>query len=118
MIWKIGVGLGFTGFVLVSLFYIHHLKTQNSKLRTELLKTSYTLETCQATNEMLMKELVVQKEEYQKKVSKLLKQAQKPVRVIEIPQVIEGDVKVEPEECKKMVIMIDEFLKIEKGEQK
>jgi len=60
----------------------------------------------------------VQKEEYQRKVSKLLKQAQKPVKVIEIPKVLEKDVKVEPEECKKMVIMIDEFLKIEMEENK
>jgi len=118
MVWKIGIGLGLTGLVLANLFYIYHLRTQNNKLKTELQKTAYTLENCQATNEMLTKELAVQKEEYQKKVSQLLKQAQKPVRVIEIPKVIEKEVKIESEECQKMAIMIDEFLKIERGEHK
>lgn len=115
--WRVWIGLGLIGLVLVNPFYIHYLRTQNNKLKTELQKTTYTLKSCQATNEMLMKELAVQKEEYQKKVSKLLKQ-QKPVRVIEVPKVVDKDVKVEPEECKKMVIMIDEFLRIEKEEQK
>jgi len=114
--WRIWLGLGLAGFVLANFFYIQHLKTQNNRLKAELQKTVHALETCQATNEVFTKELTVQKEEYKRRVSQLLKQAQKPVRVIEIPKVIGRDVKVEPEECKKMVIMIDEFLRLEKEE--
>jgi len=40
------------------------------------------------------------------------------VRYIEIPKAIEKEMKVEPEDCQKMVRMIDEFLKIEMEENK
>jgi len=97
------------------LAYCKHLRAVNGELKEKLFVAEQNLKTCKETNEALSKEIVLQQEKYQKKVADLLKKAQRPVKVIEIPKVIDRPVYVTDEECKKMGIMIDEYLKEVEG---
>ena len=72
------------------------------------------LQACQKANAELTEYMKVQQERYEKKISELLKKANQPPKVIEIPKIIEKPVYVPAEDCQKMAIMIDEFIKIQK----
>jgi len=91
-----------------------HLAHQNTKLKTQIEQLKVNYESCQQANEELAKNIQLQQEQYQKKVAQLLRKAQKPPKVIEVPNIIEKTVYVTNEDCQKMAAMIDEFIKIQR----
>ena len=104
-------------FLMLFFYYKHKassLSRENIRLRTHIQQLQTNLKSCQITNEELTQAIALQKEQYQKKVAELLKKAQKPPKVIEIPKVIEKPVDIPTEECQKMGVMIDEFIKTQK----
>jgi cell shape-determining protein MreC len=98
-------------------FYLHHLRSEVKWLKSELARTNEELYSCQQTNVELTKELKLQAQKYKRKVAHLLKLANKPPKVIKIPQIIEKKIYVTPKECKQMALMIDEFIQKQKKEQ-
>jgi len=114
--WKILIGV-FIAFVFVGLLvYAQSLRNSNIEMKQEIERLSVELKNCVKTNSELMQEMKKQEEDYQKKINNLLRLANKPVRVIEIPKVIEKPVYITNEECQKMGAMIDEFIKIQKAD--
>lgn len=99
--------------IICFLAYFNHLRKMNKELKKQVQQFSFQLKACQETNAELIRNIEEQQEKYQKKVSELLKKANKPPKVIEVPRVIEKPVYVTDEECKKMAIMIDEFIKLQ-----
>lgn len=104
--------------VFGALAYYKHkassLLAENIKFKSQIQQLQTDLKSCQIANEELTKAIAIQKEQYQKKVAELIKNAQKPVKIIEIPKVIEKPVYIPTEDCQKMGVMIDEFIKIQK----
>lgn len=114
--WKILGGV-FIGFVFVGLLvYAQSLRNSNIEMKREIDRLTAELKNCVKTNSELMQEMKKQEEDYQKRINNLLRLANKPVRVIEIPKVIEKPVYITNEECQKMGAMIDEFIKIQKAD--
>ena len=106
---------GLIGMAIVSfLFYFNHLRKNNVQMRQKIFYLEKQLQTCQKSNAELTKYIEVQQKKYERKVSELLKKANRPPKVIEIPKIIEKPVYVPAEDCQKMAIMIDEFIKIQK----
>ena len=100
-----------------NLAYISYLKQENSRLKADLARISESLYSCHQENLALSKELQLQHRKYQAKINKLLKLASKPPKVIKVPQVITKKVYITNEDCQRMCIMLDKFIKIQK-EQK
>jgi|GEM_PF-2311353 len=98
-----------------NLAYISYLKQENSRLKADLSRISESLYSCQQANLELTKELKIQTKKYQAKVAELLRLANKPPKIIRIPQVIERKVYVTPRECRQMAQMIDEFIQLQKA---
>jgi len=100
---------------LIFLFIsIKKLQHDNNRLKKENILLKEKINVCQKENERLAKELVLQDKKYKEKMNKLLKIANKPVKVIEIPKIITKRVYITPKECKQMAIMIDEFIDIKR----
>ncbi len=87
-------------------------------MKEEIKKLSVELAECQKINSQLIGEIKLNEEKYQQKIKNLLKIANKPLKVIEIPKIIEKPVEITNEDCQKMGKMIDEFYKVEKDEEK
>ena len=103
------------GFMVISfLLYFNHLRKDNVKMKQELYLLKNQLATCQKANAELTQQIELDRRKYKKKIAQLLKEANKPPKVIEIPKIIEKPVYVPTEDCQKMAIMIDEFIKIQK----
>jgi len=98
--------------------YIAYLRRENARLKADLTRTSETLYRCYRENQYLLKELKLEYKKYQAKISHLLRLANKPPKVIHIPEVIVKRVYVTPRECRQMAQMIDEFIQIQKAQQK
>ena len=98
-------------------FYLHHLRFEVKWLKSELARTNEELYSCHQTNIELTKELKLQTQKYKRKVAHLLKLANKPPKVIRIPQIIEKKIYVTPKECRQMALMIDEFIQKQKKER-
>lgn len=114
--WKILIGV-VIGFVFVGLLvYVQSLRSSNMEMKQEIDRLTAELKICVKTNSELMQEMKKQEEDYQKRINSLLRLANKPVRVIEIPKVIEKPVYITNEECQKMGVMIDEFIKEQKAD--
>jgi len=98
--------------------YFYYLKQKSDKLEKQVFYLEKQLADCKKVNADLVKELQVQQQKYQAKVNKLLKLINKKPKVIKIPKVITKRVYVPTEDCQKMAIMIDEFIKIQKEKEK
>jgi len=98
--------------------YFYYLKVKSDKLEKQVFYLEKQLADCKKVNADLVKELQVQQQKYQAKVNKLLKLINKKPKVIKIPKVITKKVYVPAEDCQKMAIMIDEFIKIQKEKEK
>ncbi len=98
--------------------YFYYLKQKSDKLEKQVFYLEKQLADCKKVNADLVKELQVQQQKYQAKVNKLLKLINKKPKVIKIPKVITKKVYVPAEDCQKMAIMIDEFIKIQKEKEK
>lgn len=94
------------------------LKSKIVKLENENTKIHKLLDNYILENNKLKKEIVLQKEKYEKDINKLLKIANKKPKVIYIPKVITKKVYVTKKECEQMCLMIDKFIEIEKGSKK
>ena len=106
---------GLIGFMVISFFlYFNHLRKDNAKMKQELYLLKNQLATCKKANAELTQQIELDRRKYKKKIAQLLKEANKPPKVIEIPKIIEKPVYVPTEDCQKMAIMIDEFIKIQK----
>ncbi len=99
------------------LAYCRSLIVSNSEMKREIRRLNTELIECKKLNSQLVEQIKVQDEKYQERVQKLLKLASKPVKVIEIPKVIEKPVYITNEECQKMGVMIDEFIRVQKDEK-
>lgn len=110
------------GFLLVFLFgffmYFNHLRISNAKMKEEIKRLKVELNECQKVNSQLVSEIKLNEERYQEKIKKILKIANKPIKVIEIPRIIEKPVPISDEDCQKMGKMIDEFIEVKKNEGK
>jgi len=113
--WFLGIIAVF--FVFSNFTYIAYLRQENSRLKADLAKINEALYQCHQENLALSKELQLQHRKYQAKINKLLKLASKPPKVIKVPQVITKKVYITNEDCQRMCIMLDKFIKIQK-EQK
>jgi len=110
---------GLIGFIIISfLLYFNHLRKDNVKMKQELYLLKNQLATCQKANAELTQQIELDRRKYKKKIAQLLKEANKPPKVIEIPKIIEKPIYVPTEDCQKMAIMIDEFIKIQKEEER
>ena len=98
--------------------YFYYLKVKSDKLEKQVFYLEKKLADCKKVNADLVKELQVQQQKYQDKVNKLLKLINKKPKVIKIPKVITKKVYVPAEDCQRMAIMIDEFIKIQKEKKK
>ena len=98
--------------------YFYYLKVKSDKLEKQVFYLEKQLADCKKVNADLVKELQVQQQKYQDKVNKLLKLINKKPKVIKIPKVITKKVYVPAEDCQRMAIMIDEFIKIQKEKEK
>jgi len=98
--------------------YFYYLKVKSDKLEKQVFYLEKKLADCKKVNADLVKELQVQQQKYQDKVNKLLKLINKKPKVIKIPKVITKKVYVPAEDCQRMAIMIDEFIKIQKEKEK
>jgi len=106
---------GLIGFMVISfLLYFNHLRKDNAKMKQELYLLKNQLATCKKANAELTQQIELDRQKYKKKIAQLLKEANKPPKVIEIPKIVEKPVYVPTEDCQKMAIMIDEFIKIQK----
>ncbi|RKX61956.1 MAG: hypothetical protein DRP34_04915 [Thermodesulfobacteriota bacterium] len=106
---------GLIGFIIISfLLYFNHLRKDNVKMKQELYLLKNQLATCQKANAELTQQIELDRQKYKKKIVQLLKEANKSPKVIEIPKIVEKPVYVPTEDCQKMAIMIDEFIKIQK----
>jgi len=106
---------GLIGVVIVSfLLYFNHLYKDNIQMKQRIFYLEKQLQTCQKANMELVEYMKIQRRRYEKKINELLKKANQPPKVIEIPKIIEKPVYVPAEDCQKMAIMIDEFIKIQK----
>jgi len=110
---------GLIGVAIVSfLFYFNHLRKDNIQMKQKIFYLEKQLQACQKANAELTEYMKVQQKRYEKKISELLKKANQPPKIIEIPKIIEKPVYVPAEDCQKMAIMIDEFIKIRKERKK
>jgi len=110
---------GLIGMAIVSfLFYFNHLRKDNVQMRQKIFYLEKQLQVCQKSNAELAKYIEVQQKKYERKVSELLKKANRPPKVIEIPKIIEKPVYIPVRDCQKVAIMIDEFIKIQKEKKK
>jgi len=100
------------------LFYSNHLRKDNMKMKQEIFYLKKQLQVCQRANAELTQQIQFQHEKYERKINELLKKANKPPKVIEIPKIIEKPVYISTKDCQKMAIMIDEFIKIQKEKKK
>ena len=100
------------------LFYSNHLRKDNMKMKQEIFYLKKQLQVCQRANAELTQQIQLQHEKYERKINELLKKANKPPKVIEIPKIIEKPVYISTKDCQKMAIMIDEFIKIQKEKKK
>jgi len=100
------------------LFYSNHLRKDNMKMKQEIFYLKKQLQVCQRANAELTQQIQLQHENYERKINELLKKANKPPKVIEIPKIIEKPVYISTKDCQKMAIMIDEFIKIQKEKKK
>jgi len=98
--------------------YFYYLKQKSDKLEKQVFYLEKQLADCKKVNADLVKELQVQQQKFQAKVNKLLKLINKKPKVIKIPKVITKKVYVPAEDCQKMAIMIDKFIKIQKEKEK
>jgi len=91
------------------------LQEQVNRLKAELVIAQKSYETCQQNYGDLLKTLQLQEREYKKKVTELLRIAQKPTKQIDIPTTSDiTDIQVTEKECKQIVKMIDQYLKLQK----
>jgi len=110
---------GLVGVAIVSfLFYFNHLRKDNMQMKQRVFHLEKQLQACQKANAELAEYMKVQQERYEKKISELLKKANQPPKVIEIPKIIEKPIYIPAKDCQKMAIMIDEFIKIQKEKRK
>ena len=100
--------------IVFLLFYFNYLHKDNIQMKQRIFHLEKQLQACQKANAELTEYMKVQQKRYEKKISELLKKANQPPKVIEIPKIIEKPVYVPAEDCQKMAIMIDEFIKIQK----
>ena len=100
--------------VLIIVWYFNNLRKENPILKQKISVLTTQYEACQRANAELTKQIETQYSEYQKKVEKLLKEASKPPKVIEIPTIIEKPIYIPTEDCQKMGVMIDNFIKLQK----
>ncbi len=105
--------------VIFNFLCIKHLKSRitslenkNLQLKAELTQAQLNFDTCQKSYQRLLKKVTIQEAKYRKKIAELLKKAQKPVKVIEVPKIIEKPIYVPSEDCKKMAIMINQFSEV------
>lgn len=115
--WRLILILGSVFLIVSGLTYCNHLRFSNAKMKQEINRLNVELKECKKVNSQLIEQIKVQEEKYQEKVNRLLKIANKPVKVIEIPKVIEKPVYITNEDCQKMGVMIDEFMRIQKDEK-
>ncbi len=101
-------------FISSLVFYTKYLYFKNLELSSKLNECQIELDERSKELNNVTRELNLQIELYRKKVSSLLKKANKPVRVIEIPKVVVKKIYIPTDDCKKMAIMIDNFIKINK----
>ncbi len=87
-------------------------------MKEEIKRLKVELNECQKVNSQLVSEIKLNEERYQEKIKKILKIANKPIKVIEIPRIIEKPVPISDEDCQKMGKMIDEFIEVKKNEGK
>jgi len=110
---------GFIGLLVGSfLLYSIHLYKDNGRMKQKIFYLEKQLQACQKSNAELTKYMNIQQKRYERKVSELLKKANRPPKVIEIPKIIEKPVYIPAEDCQKMAIMIDEFIKIQKEKKR
>jgi len=103
--------------IVVFLFYFNHLRRNNVQMKQELYLLKNQIQACKKVNAELIQQIELDRQKYQKKIAKLLKEAHKPIKIIEVPKIIEKKVYITNEDCQKMAIMIDRFIEIQR-EQK
>ena len=104
--------------IVTFLLYFNHLRKENAQIKKELYLLKNQLAICQKANAELTQQIELDRQKYKKKIAQLLKEANKPPKVIEIPKIIEKPIYVPTEDCQKMAIMIDEFIKIQKEKKR
>ena len=104
--------------VLSNFTYIAYLRRENARLKTDLTRTSEALYQCSQENQALSNELTMQIRKYQAKVRHLLKLANRPHKVIKVPKIIVKKIYITSQECQQMAIMIDEFIRLQKREER
>lgn len=103
------------------LTYTKYLRNKNKeyeqqliKLKSDLLIAQSAYQTCQQNYTDLLKTVQLQEREYKKKITELLKMAQKPTKQIDLPKDTDiTDVQISEKDCKQMAKMIDQYLKLQ-----
>ena len=86
-------------------------------MKQELYLLKNQIQACKKVNAELTQQIELDRQKYQKKIAKLLKEAHKPIKIIEVPKIIEKKVYITNKDCQRMCIMIDRFIEIQR-EQK
>jgi len=102
--------------------YTKHLQNKNKEYEQELIKLKSDLiiaqnsyQTCQQNYTDLLKTAQLQEREYRKKITDLLRIAQKPTKQIDLPNTTDiANVQITEEECKQITYMIDQYLNLQK----
>jgi hypothetical protein len=106
-------------FLVGSVFYVKHvfndrarLKIEIARLDRELQIANQTIASLKNANSTLTRQVAVQEDIYRKATEELLRLSRKPPKVIEKPKIIEKPIPIQSEECQRMGVMIDEYVKI------
>lgn len=90
----------------ITLYYNHITKSQKQtiqKLKDENLKLNLELNNCKEENTHLVQQIQLQQEEYNKRVSQLLKKAQKPTKQVKVNPEL-------PSDYEKIKDLIDKYI--------
>jgi septal ring factor EnvC (AmiA/AmiB activator) len=94
------------GFLLGCIFSFINAINKISELRAEIKQLQTELKQCQDTNQELLSQVQIQKDEYNKALKEIQEASIKPVKRVYIKQTIKEPIYISNQDCQQMVDLI------------